>query len=85
MSNEVPPVRDDALQCILLICVYAGRALAATISSKDHAKITALQGDFRKLKEDFDRAVDVAVLTLARQSGKLNPHSGMTNITDVDD
>jgi major membrane immunogen (membrane-anchored lipoprotein) len=85
MSNAVPPVCDDSPRYILLKCADAGRALAATISSKDHTKITALQGDFRKLKEDFDRAVDVAVLTLARQSGKCNLHSSMINITDIYD
>jgi hypothetical protein len=42
----------------------------ATISLRDHEKIAALKGDFGKLKEDFDRAVDVGALTLARKNGK---------------
>jgi hypothetical protein len=46
------------------------RALRSPISSNDHRKIKTLQGDFGKLKEEFDRAVDVAVLTLARKSGE---------------
>jgi hypothetical protein len=46
------------------------RALRSTISLKDHNKIELLQGSFSKLKEDFDRAVDVTILTAVRRSGK---------------
>jgi hypothetical protein len=54
----------------------------ATISLKDHEKITALKGDFGKLKEDFDRAVDVGALTLGRKNGKCWP-CFIKPITDV--
>jgi len=46
------------------------RALISTISLKDHSKIEELQGSFRKLKEDFDRAVNIEILTAVRMSGK---------------
>jgi hypothetical protein len=35
-----------------------------------HAKITTFQGDFVKLKEDFDRAVNVETLKSVRKAGK---------------
>jgi hypothetical protein len=57
--------------------------MRAAIFPKDHEKIMALQGEFGKLKSDFDRAVDVTVLTLARRSGKYWPSFGLIYISDI--
>jgi len=39
--------------------------------SDDHTKIANLNNSFNKLKEEFDRAVDVEALKLARKNGDL--------------
>jgi hypothetical protein len=80
--NGVQRVSDVFIALSLLIS-HVGRALKATISPKDHEMITALQGDFGKLKADFDRAVDVAVLTLVRRTGKHRHYFGMIYTTNV--
>jgi len=38
--------------------------------SDDHKKIANLNDSFSKLKEEFDRAVDVEALKLARKNGE---------------
>jgi hypothetical protein len=83
MSDAVPQVGDASFQSSSLRWRHIGRALMATISLRDHEKITALKGDFGKLKEDFDRAVNVEALTLARKNGKYWPYF-VKAITDVD-
>ena len=55
----------------------------STISPKDHTKIGSLQGSFNRLQEDFDRAVDVAVLTVVRRSGKQRSFFGSIYLTDT--
>jgi NACHT domain len=40
------------------------------MTTSDHEQIKALNGEFGNLKADFDRAVNVTALTLARKSGK---------------
>jgi hypothetical protein len=70
MPNGVPQVCDVCLWCSSLICSHAVRALISTISSNDHAQIKALHEEFSDLKAAFDRAVNVAALTLARKSGE---------------
>jgi hypothetical protein len=41
-----------------------------SVATDAHAKISAFQSDFIKLKEDFDRAVNVETLRLVRKAGK---------------
>jgi hypothetical protein len=48
---------------------FTVKALRPIISSKDHDKIRALQRNFEKLKEDFDRTVNMEVLMQTRKSG----------------
>ncbi|PVF92871.1 WD40 repeat-like protein [Serendipita vermifera] len=55
------------------ICNYvpqhpARRAMKSIISREDQERIKGLQEDFNKLKEDFDRAVNVEALRAARMS-----------------
>ena len=47
----------------------AARAVRSAIYLEDREKIQKLQGDFRRLKEEFDRAVDIEVLKNARELG----------------
>jgi hypothetical protein len=58
------------LWCCSVIYHQVGRAAKSTISASDRQKIEALQRAFGKLKEDFDRAVDVAALDMARKQGE---------------
>jgi hypothetical protein len=55
---------------LLLIYTYIVRALRSTISAKDYDEIKALNGDFGKLKEEFDRAVNVDALRGVRRIGE---------------
>jgi cyclopropane fatty-acyl-phospholipid synthase-like methyltransferase len=68
--NGVPQVRDVSLSYSSLIYLNIVRALRSTISPKDHEKIKALHGDFGKLKEEFDRAVNVEALSAVKRIGK---------------
>jgi hypothetical protein len=43
--------------------------MRSAIYLEDREKIQKLQDDFRRLKEEFDRAVDVEVLKNARELG----------------
>ena len=69
------PKRSPISALCLLWCCSAinrqvGRAAKLIISVSDRHRIEGFQGAFGKLKEDFDRAVDVAALRMARRNGK---------------
>jgi hypothetical protein len=83
MPNAVPQVRDISLSLSLLTCDHVVRALRSAISQADYDKIKSLYGAFGKLKEEFDRAVDVTILTVVRRSGKQLNFFGAIHITDT--
>jgi hypothetical protein len=66
-----------------LINPYTVRALRAKITANDHDQIKALDREFGKLKVDFDRAVNVATLTLAGKSGKYRSFWGTIYGADI--
>jgi hypothetical protein len=81
--SEAPQVCDISFRCSTLIYTEIVRALRSTISPKDHDKIKALFGDFGKLKDEFDRAVNVEALTVVRRIGKYFPCFGKVYLTDT--
>jgi hypothetical protein len=65
-AKRIPSSTLYLLLCHLYIHCHTGRA----ISLKDHRKIGDLECDFRKLEEEFYRAVDVSAFNMARKIGK---------------
>ena len=77
------PASTRYFSAVLLANLTLVRSLRSTISLKDHNKIEALLSSFSKLKEDFDRAVDVAVLTVVRRTGKHRHFFSVICMTDT--
>jgi hypothetical protein len=59
------------IRCCSVIYLQVGQGAKLIISVSDRQKFQALQRAFGKLKEDFDRAVDIASLDVTRRKGKL--------------
>jgi hypothetical protein len=57
--------------------------MRSAIYLEDREKIQRLQGDFRRLKEEFDRAVDVEVLKNARELGNCRHFFHATYFTNA--
>ena len=60
----------------------AVRTLKSTVLPEDHFKIKSLQDKLALLEKDFDRAVGVEALTLARKSGMFY-HSSNAFLTSL--
>jgi hypothetical protein len=61
------------------------RTAKSFVSREDQEKVISLQEDFNKLKEDFDRAVDVESLRMARINGNTTSSRGLfvTNASPI--
>ncbi|KIM24838.1 hypothetical protein M408DRAFT_331512 [Serendipita vermifera MAFF 305830] len=73
LEDVIRRLHETVVDTATFLCVYAKRSparrtLKSVINPEDHVKIKGLNDNFTKLKEDFDRAVDVEALKIARKN-----------------